>query len=67
MVTVSVLSLKSFHLVFIAIATVLTSGFGIWGILNAYPRAGSLSLVVGALLVLYGAYFAGRAKRAGLD
>jgi hypothetical protein len=62
----TVLSLKSFHLVFIAIAIVLTAGFGIWGLLNHYPVAGSLSLIVGALLVLYGAYFAGRAQRTHL-
>ena len=62
----TVLSLKSFHLVFIAIAIVLTAGFGIWGLLNNYARAGSLSLIVGALLILYGAYFAGRAQRTHL-
>jgi hypothetical protein len=62
----TVLSLKSFHLVFVAIAIVLTAGFGIWGLLNNYAAAGSLSLIVGALLVLYGAYFAGRAQRTHL-
>jgi quinol-cytochrome oxidoreductase complex cytochrome b subunit len=63
---VSVLSLKSFHLVFIAIAIIFAAGFGIWGILNHFPTAGALSLVIGALLVLYGAYFAGRAQRTHL-
>ena len=47
----SVLSLKSFHIVFIGSAIVLTAGLGIWGILNDYPKAGSLSLAVGALFV----------------
>jgi hypothetical protein len=62
----TVLSLKSFHLVFIAIAIVLTAGFGIWGLLNHYATAGSVSLIVGALLILYGANFAGRAQRTHL-
>ena len=34
MLTMTVLSLKSFHLVFIAVAIVLTAGFGIWGLLK---------------------------------
>jgi hypothetical protein len=62
----TVLSLKSFHLVFVAMAIVLTAGFGIWGLLNNYATAGGLSLIAGALLVLYGAYFAGRAQRTHL-
>jgi len=62
----TVLSLKSFHLVFIAIAIVLTAGFGVWGLLNHYAAAGSLSLIIGALLVMYGAYFSGRAQRTHL-
>ena len=62
----AILSLKSIHLVFIAIAIVFTAGFGIWGVLNHYPQAGALSLVVGALLVVYEGYFAGRAQRTHL-
>jgi hypothetical protein len=62
-VTMSVLSLKSIHLGFIAIAIVLTAGFGVWGLLNHYPIEGSISLIVGALLVIYDAYFAGAARR----
>jgi succinate dehydrogenase hydrophobic anchor subunit len=63
----SVLSLKSFHIVFIGSAIVLTAGLGIWGILNDYPKAGSLSLAVGALLVIYVGYFVGRAERTHLN
>ena len=62
----AVLSLKSFHLVFIAVAIVFAAGFGIWALLNYYPWSGALSLIIGALLVLYGAYFAGRAQRTHL-
>jgi len=60
---VAILSLKSFHLVFIAIAIVFAAGFGFWGVLNNYPKAGMISLIIGALLVVYGGYFAGRAQR----
>ena len=62
----AVLSLRSFHLVFVVIAIVLTAGFGVWGMLHAHATAGSVSLVLGALLILYGAYFAGRAERTHL-
>jgi len=63
---VAILSLKSIHLVFIAIAIVFAAGFGAWGLLNHHPQAGALSLVIGALLVLYEGYFAGRAERTHL-
>jgi membrane protein implicated in regulation of membrane protease activity len=62
-IAVAVLSLKSFHLVFVGVAIVFAAGFGIWGLLNYYPWSGTLSLIIGAILVLYGAYFAGRAER----
>jgi quinol-cytochrome oxidoreductase complex cytochrome b subunit len=65
-VAVAILSLKSIHLAFIAIAIVFAAGFGFWGVLNHYPRAGVVSLIIGALLVLYEAYFAGRAQRTHL-
>jgi hypothetical protein len=57
------LSLKSFHLFFLALAIVLTSGFGMWGLLNHYSLLGSLSIAVGILLVIYGGYFAAKAQR----
>jgi quinol-cytochrome oxidoreductase complex cytochrome b subunit len=65
-VAVAILSLKSIHLVFIGIAIVFAAGFGFWGVLNDYPKAGVISLIIGALLVLYQAYFAGRAQRTHL-
>jgi len=42
------------------------AGFGFWGVLNHHPWAGVISLIIGALLVLYGGYFAGRAQRTHL-
>ena len=56
------LSLRSFHMFFIALAIVLLSGFGMWGLLNHYIVLGALSLGIGALLVAYGGYFMGKAE-----
>ena len=38
------LTLRSFHLFFIALSIVLTSGFGAWGLLHQYVLLGVLSL-----------------------
>jgi hypothetical protein len=57
------LDLKSFHIVLMALAIVLLAGVGTWGLLNGYTLMGVISLAVGALLVVYGAYFAARAQR----
>ena len=56
------LSLRSFHLFFIALSIVLTAGFGMWGLLNHYIVLGVLSLGVGVLLVVYGGHFMGKAE-----
>jgi hypothetical protein len=61
------LTLKSFHLLLIAISIVLTAGVGMWGLLNQYHVLGVLSLSVGVLLVVYGAYFAAKAQRIHLE
>ena len=66
MVTHPVLTLTSFHLIVIAAAIMITAGFGIWCLMNGAYVAGALSLIAGALLVVYGAYFAGKAKQAHL-
>lgn len=57
------LDLKSFHLVLVALAIVLTAGAGTWGVLNGHAALGTISLAVGVVLVVYLAYFAGRAER----
>ena len=62
----AVLSLKSFHLVFIAIAIVLTAGVGSWALFNGYPMGGVFTLIAGVLLILYLAYFARRATETRL-
>jgi hypothetical protein len=61
------LSLRSFHFVFIALAIVLTAGFGTWGLLNHYRLLGGLSLAVSLALVVYEAYFAATTERLPLE
>jgi hypothetical protein len=61
------LTLKSFHVFFIAISIVLTAGVGAWGFFNHYPVLGALSLLLSVLLVVYGAYFAAKPKRIHLE
>ena len=61
------LSLKSFHIFFIALSIILTAGVGAWGVLNDHRALGSLSLAASGLLVLYEAYFASRADRMHLE
>lgn len=58
------MSLKAFHVVFICASTLLAMGFGAWE-MNAWWEAratldlllGSLSLLVGIGLLVYGRYF----------
>jgi hypothetical protein len=57
------LDLKSFHLVFIWLAIVVTAGVGVWGVLNGYPILGVISLAVGVALIVYSAMFGRRAAR----
>jgi hypothetical protein len=61
------LTLKSFHLFFIAISIVLTAGVGMWGLFNDYQALGAFSLLLSVLLIVYGAYFAARAQRIHLE
>lgn len=51
------LTLKSFHLFFVGVSIVLTSGFGVWGLMNRFPALGASSLVLAVLLVVYLGYF----------
>jgi hypothetical protein len=61
------LSLKSFHLFFIALSIILTSALGVWGLFNHYVLLGLISLGMSILLVLYEAYFASKAQRIHLE
>jgi hypothetical protein len=61
------LSLKSFHIFFIAVSIVLTAGLGAWGLLNHSALLGGCSLGLSGLLVIYEAYFASKAERIHLE
>ena len=63
----AMLSLRSFHIVFVALSIVLAAGLGVWGLFNSYPILGTLSLGAGVLLVVYWGYFAGKTERIRLD
>jgi hypothetical protein len=57
------LNLKSFHIVLLALAIIVTAGFGTWGLLNNYMLAGAISLLVSVVLVVYWAYFAATSEQ----
>jgi len=61
------LSLKSVHIFFIAVAIVVTAGLGMWGLLHGYRFLGAASLLLGVLLVIYEGYFGSKAERIHLD
>lgn len=56
-------TLKSFHILLIALAIVLTAGVGAWGVFSGYRLLGTVSLAGGAALIVYWAYFASRAQQ----
>jgi hypothetical protein len=60
------MSLKAFHLVFIAASVLLSVLVGIWGFQNASPVLGALSFAGTAALILYRGKFLRVAQRAGL-
>ena len=57
------MSLKWFHIVFIALSTLVSLGFGVWGMFNHYVVLGIASLAASAGLCVYGSYFFEKAKR----
>ena len=66
------MSLKAFHIVFIALSILLALGFGVWEIL-AYAESGQIgqlmigiaSLVAAAGLAVYGVRFMKKLKHVG--
>ena len=56
------MSLKWFHIVFIALSMLISLGFGVWGLFNQYAGLGVLSLAASAGLVVYGNYFLGKVR-----
>lgn len=65
------MSLKAFHLFFIAVSTLLVFGFGVWGIYTylmqegmTYLVLGLLALVTGVILIVYGLRFLHKIRHA---
>ena len=56
------MSLKWFHIVFIALSMLVSLGFGLWGLFNQQVVLGALSLAASAGLVIYGNYFLVKAR-----
>lgn len=63
------MSLKTFHIVFITISTILAIGFGIWAIRNYQSQgdigsliAGVASLAGAVILLVYGQWFLKKLK-----
>jgi hypothetical protein len=57
------MSLKWFHVVFIALAMLTSLGFGVWAVLNGFVALGITSLAGSAALCVYGNYFLAKARR----
>ncbi len=60
------MSLKWFHIVFIALSMLLSLGFGVWGLFNQHVVLGVVSMAASAGLVVYGNYFLGKARKLGV-
>lgn len=63
------MSIKGFHLIFIAIAALFCFGFGVWALFLDDQSSGSgtkifgvFTLVMAIVLVVYGFYFRRKAK-----
>lgn len=50
------MSLKSFHIVFVTLSSLLATVFGVWS-LRSHPALSAMSFAFGALLVVYGFWF----------
>jgi hypothetical protein len=63
------MSLKAFHLVFIAASIALASGFGVWAVSlggGSYLAAGVVSFACAAGLVVYEVEFVKKCRELGL-
>ena len=58
----AMLSLRSFHVVLIALSIVLASGTGVWGLFNHEVVLGAMSLGVAIVLIAYRGYFVSQEK-----
>jgi hypothetical protein len=60
------MSLKWFHIVFIALSMLVSLGFGVWGLFNQQIALGLVSILASGGLVVYGNYFLGKARKLGV-
>ncbi|MFT7443379.1 MAG: hypothetical protein ACI9AF_000274 [Granulosicoccus sp.] len=67
--TFQTMSIKGFHLIFIAIAAIFFAGFGIWALFineketgTAMVIAGVITLIASVGLIFYGFYFRRKTK-----
>jgi membrane protein implicated in regulation of membrane protease activity len=57
------MSLKAFHIFFIALSIILSAGCAVWAFANGIePVFGISSAVVAVVLIIYGRYFLKKAK-----
>jgi hypothetical protein len=57
------MSLKWFHIVFIALSMLTSLGFGVWALFNHHVILGVVSLAASAGLCVYANYFLAKARR----
>ena len=57
------MSLKWFHIVFIALSVLLSLWFGVWGLFNRQIALGIMSLGASVGLVVYGNYFMAKIRK----
>jgi len=57
------MSLKAFHILFIALATVLAAGCAWWAFANSITAFGAASAASSVALFIYGIYFVKKSRR----
>ncbi|MDR3406663.1 MAG: hypothetical protein P4L99_29530 [Chthoniobacter sp.] len=57
------MSLKAFHILFIALATVLAAGCAWWAFANSIAPFGAASAASAVALFIYGIYFVKKSRR----
>ena len=60
------MSLKWFHIVFIALSVILSVWFGVWGLFNEQIVLGIASLGASVGLVVYGSHFMDKLRKLGV-
>ena len=56
------MSLKAFHVFFVAVSTLLVLGLGAWSLVHGFTGLGVGSFVAAAVLVWYGLWFLRKLK-----